>query len=198
MKELELENQRLRKAIADLTLDKLILAEVAGATFSPRAPTRLCRAHQAEVGCIRTPRLSRPRSAPLDASRKVSRGRDDEEALTADIIALAREYGRYGYRKVTALLRAAGWAVNAKRVERIWRREGLKVPARQPKKGRLWLNDGASRPAQAGVPQPGLHLMTSWRTGRITGASSACSTSWTSLPTSAYRSGWLACSRPRT
>ncbi len=75
--------------------------------------------------------------------RKAPRGRDDEEALTADIIALAREYGRYGYRKITALLRAAGWVVNAKRVERIWRREGLKVPAKQPKKGRLWLNDGS-------------------------------------------------------
>ncbi len=69
--------------------------------------------------------------------RKVARGRDDEEALTADIIALAREYGRYGYRKITALLRAAEWVVNAKRVERIWRREGLKVPQKQPKKGRL-------------------------------------------------------------
>jgi putative transposase len=75
--------------------------------------------------------------------RKVPRGRDDEEALTADIVALAREYGRYGYRKITALLRAAGWVVNAKRVERIWRREGLKVPQMQPKKGRLWLNDGS-------------------------------------------------------
>jgi transposase InsO family protein len=73
----------------------------------------------------------------------VPRGRDDEEALTADIFALAREYGRYGYRKITALLRAAGWLVNAKRVERIWRREGLKVPRKQPKKGRLWLNDGS-------------------------------------------------------
>ena len=71
------------------------------------------------------------------------RGRDDEEALTADIIALAREYGRYGYRKITALLRAAGWVVNKKRVERIWRREGLKVPQKQPKKGRLWLADGS-------------------------------------------------------
>ena len=71
------------------------------------------------------------------------RGRDDEEQLTADIVALAREYGRYGYRKICALLQAAGWAVNVKRVERIWRREGLKVPAKQPKKGRLWLNDGS-------------------------------------------------------
>jgi transposase InsO family protein len=68
---------------------------------------------------------------------------DDEVALTADIIALARQYGRYGYRRITALLRRAGWVVNKKRVERIWRREGLKVPAKQPKRGRLWLNDGS-------------------------------------------------------
>src|SRR5829696_2387874 len=75
--------------------------------------------------------------------RKVPRGRDDEEALTADLIELARQYGRYGYRKISALLRAAGWLVNDKRVERIWRREGLKVPAKQPKRGRLWLADGS-------------------------------------------------------
>ncbi|KLK92599.1 integrase [Microvirga vignae] len=76
--------------------------------------------------------------------RRVPRGRDDEERLTADIIALARQYGRYGYRKIAELLRStAGWVVNDKRVERIWRREGLKVPSMQPKKGRLWLNDGS-------------------------------------------------------
>jgi putative transposase len=63
--------------------------------------------------------------------------------LTADIIALARLYGRYGYRKITALLQAAGWRVNEKRVERIWKREGLKVPPKQPKRGRLWLADGS-------------------------------------------------------
>jgi putative transposase len=63
--------------------------------------------------------------------------------LTADIIALARQYGRYGYCRITALLRRAGWTVNKKRVERIWRCEGLKVPAKQPKRGRLWLNDGS-------------------------------------------------------
>jgi transposase InsO family protein len=68
---------------------------------------------------------------------------DDEAGLTADIIALATRYGRYGYRRITALLREAGWAVNRKRVERIWRREGLKVPRKQPKRGRLWLGDGS-------------------------------------------------------
>ncbi len=75
--------------------------------------------------------------------RKAPRGFDDEEALTVDIIELARQYGRYGYRKIAALLRDAGWLVNDKRVERIWRCEGLKVPAKQPKRGRLWLNDGS-------------------------------------------------------
>jgi len=61
----------------------------------------------------------------------------------AAIVQLASRYGRYGYRRVTALLRADGWRVNHKRVERIWRSEGLKVPNRQRKRGRLWLNDGS-------------------------------------------------------
>lgn len=64
--------------------------------------------------------------------------------MTADIVALARQYGRYGYRKIAELLRAwPGWVVNDKRVERIWRQEGLKVPAKQPKRSRLWLADGS-------------------------------------------------------
>ena len=75
--------------------------------------------------------------------RKVPTTPDDEAALTADIVALAIQYGRYGYRRIAAMLRSAGWAVNLKRVERIWRREGLKVPARQPKRGHLWLNEGS-------------------------------------------------------
>ena len=75
--------------------------------------------------------------------RKPPRPPNDEAALTTAIVELARRYGRYGYRRITALLRRSGWTVNAKRVERIWRREGLKVPARQPKRGRLWLADGS-------------------------------------------------------
>jgi putative transposase len=75
--------------------------------------------------------------------RKAPSVPDDEAALREEIIALAKIYGRYGYRRVTALLRVAGWCVNHKRVERIWRQEGLKVPRRQPKRGRLWLNDGS-------------------------------------------------------
>jgi len=49
---------------------------------------------------------------------------DDEAALTADIVALATRYGRYGYRRIAALLRSCGWVVNLKRVERIWRQRG--------------------------------------------------------------------------
>ena len=75
--------------------------------------------------------------------RKVPRAREDEERLPADMIALAWQYGRYGYRKIAEFLRRAGGQVNDKRVERLWRREGLKVPAKQPKRGRLWLTDGS-------------------------------------------------------
>ncbi len=75
--------------------------------------------------------------------RKKPTGRADEAGLTADIIRLAIRYGRYGYRRITAMLSSEGWTVNVKRVERIWRREGLKVPQKQPKKSRLWLNDGS-------------------------------------------------------
>ena len=69
--------------------------------------------------------------------------RDDELSLTQRIIELASMFGRYGYRRVTALLRGEGWWVNHKRVERIWRQEGLKVPNKQRKRGRLWFNDGS-------------------------------------------------------
>ena len=68
---------------------------------------------------------------------------DDEFILTQAITDLASEYGRYGYRRITALLRNDGWKVNHKRVQRIWTKEGLKVPKKQPKRGRLWLNDGS-------------------------------------------------------
>jgi putative transposase len=67
----------------------------------------------------------------------------EEEKLAGRIIELASQYGRYGYRRITALLQEESWQVNHKRVERIWRKEGLKVPQKQPKRGRLWLNDGS-------------------------------------------------------
>lgn len=69
--------------------------------------------------------------------------RADEDTLTRAIVELASQYGRYGYRRITSLLNDAGWDVGTDRVQRIWRREGLKVPSRQRPRGRLWLNDGS-------------------------------------------------------
>jgi len=78
---------------------------------------------------------------------------DDEEILTSRIVALASQYGRYGYRRITAMLSLEGWSVNHKRVERIWRQEGLKIPPKQPKRGRLWLNDGSIVRLKPGFPR---------------------------------------------
>ena len=75
--------------------------------------------------------------------RRRAKARDDEDALTGRIIQLASCHGRYGYRRIAALLREAGWSVSDGRVARIWRREGLKVPGKQPRRARLWLNDGS-------------------------------------------------------
>ena len=80
---------------------------------------------------------------PRTTQRRARKVASDEGALRGDIVRLASRFGRYGYRRVTDMLRIEGWGVNHKRVERIWRQEGLKVPQRQPKRGRLWLNDGS-------------------------------------------------------
>ena len=83
--------------------------------------------------------LGHPRSTQRYEPRPVG----DEKALTEEIVELASQFGRYGYRRLTALLRHRGWHVNHKRVERIWRREGPKVPVKQSKRRRLWRNDGS-------------------------------------------------------
>ncbi|MGE3832044.1 MAG: IS3 family transposase [Parvibaculaceae bacterium] len=143
LKELEKENDRLRKAVSDLTLEKLILKEAAfGKLLSP-ARRRRCVDHVMAKFSVSERFACKVLGQHRSTQRKKPTGRPDEEALTADIIRLASRYGRYGYRRITAMLRSEGWTVNAKRVERIWRREGLKVPQKQPKRGRLWLNDGS-------------------------------------------------------
>ena len=88
-------------------------------------------------------RVCRVLGQARSTQRRLRRERGDEEVLRGDVVKLASRYGRYGYRRVTALLQAEGWAVNHKRVERIWRQEGLRVPKKQAKRGRLWLNDGS-------------------------------------------------------
>lgn len=83
----------------------------------------------------------------LGQSRSTQRYRpitnDSDIKLRKRVIELASQYGRYGYRRITALLWNEGWKINHKKVERIWRQEGLKVPQKQPKRKRLWLNDGS-------------------------------------------------------
>jgi putative transposase len=80
---------------------------------------------------------------PRGTHRYVPTLKPDEDELTRNIVYLASEYGRYGYRRVTAMLNENGIDVGKDRVQRIWRREGLKVPKKQPKRARLWLNDGS-------------------------------------------------------
>lgn len=80
---------------------------------------------------------------PRGTQRYISTSRTDESELTRAIVKLASQYGRYGYCQIAGLLQNAGWSVGKDRVQRIWRKEGLKVPKKQPPRGRLWLNDGS-------------------------------------------------------
>ncbi|MFA3920501.1 IS3 family transposase [Ruegeria hyattellae] len=143
LKRLQKENERLRKAVSDLTLDKLILAEAAKGKLLSPARRRACIDRVRSELNISERRACRVLRQHRSTQRKVPVGRADEERLVADMIELTRQFGRYGYRRIAALLRDAGWHVNDKRIARLWRREGLKVPMKQPKKGRLWLNDGS-------------------------------------------------------
>ena len=98
---------------------------------------------------VRTLKVSERRACKtIGQSRSTQRSEPlvspEEKKLTQRIIEIASQFGRYGYRRVAAILRQEGWDVNVKRVFRIWREEGLKVPKRQPKRARLWLADGST------------------------------------------------------
>ena len=88
-------------------------------------------------------RACRVLGQPRSTQRRVRYVPDDEAPIVHRMIGLATQYGRYGYRRIGAFLQAEGFAINHKRLERLWRREGLKVPQKQPKRRRLWLNDGS-------------------------------------------------------
>ncbi|MEQ9811329.1 MAG: IS3 family transposase [Azospirillaceae bacterium] len=143
LKALEKENERLRRAVSDLTLDAQILKEAAPGKLLNPSRRRRCIDHVRSRLGVSERRACQVLGQYRSTQRREPRGRSDEEALVSDMIALARQYGRYGYRRIATLLRNAGWQVNDKQVERLWRQQGLKVPARQPKKGRLWLNDSS-------------------------------------------------------
>ena len=142
LREMEAENGRLRRAVADLTLDNQILKEAARGNFGAR-PAGGDAWKWWGTGMASLSGACRALEQPRSTQRYTATMADDEEALTMAVVRLASRYGRYGYRRVAAMLQWEGWRVNHKRVERIWRREGLKVPAKQPKRGRLWLTDGS-------------------------------------------------------
>lgn len=96
-----------------------------------------------EVFQVSERRVCRALGQPRSTQRYSGKAAEDEDILVERIVALASQYGRYGYRRITAMLQREGWKVNHKRVERLWRQEGLRVPRKQPKRGRLWLNDGS-------------------------------------------------------
>ncbi|MCA0423171.1 MAG: IS3 family transposase [Proteobacteria bacterium] len=153
MKDLEAENARLRRAISDLTLDKMILAEAAKGKLLSPARRRACIDHVRSELKLSERRVCRVLGQHRSTQRRRPKGPDDEQALIDDMTVLVRRYGRYGYRKIAELLRStAGWIINDKRVERIWRREGFRVPQKQPKKGRLWLADGSCIRLRAEYP----------------------------------------------
>ncbi|WDA39227.1 IS3 family transposase (plasmid) [Sphingobium sp. YC-XJ3] len=143
MKDLERENAQLKKLVADLALDKAILQEASKPDFLSPSRRREAIEQVRRVLPVSERRTCRVLVQHRSTQRHRPKDDADERHLTADIIALARDYGRYGYRRIHALLGHAGWQVSLSVVERIWRREGLKVPKRQPKRRRLWLGDGS-------------------------------------------------------
>ena len=125
LKELEKENERLRKAVSDLTLEKLTLRERPPREPKVRAAKRLsptrrrrCADHIRQKFGVSERFACRVLGQHRSTQRKVPQRRADKDALSADIPELARQYGRYGYRRITALLREAGWVVNTKRPSR--------------------------------------------------------------------------------
>ena len=100
--------------------------------------------HVQQVLEVSERRACRVIGQPRGTQRYEKRWAEDEAQLREQIVSLTSRFGRYSYRRVTALLQEEGWQVNHERVERIWREEGLKVPQKKPKRGRLWLHDGST------------------------------------------------------
>ncbi|MFZ0278055.1 MAG: IS3 family transposase [Candidatus Sulfotelmatobacter sp.] len=143
LKELEKENGKLKRLVAELSLDKQILKDIAGGKLLSPERRRCAVEHVRAEYEVSERRACRVVRQWRGTQRYLPLRRTDEDQLTQAILALAAKYGRYGYRRITALLQSAGWPVGRDRVQRIWRREGLKVPQKQRARGRLWLGDGS-------------------------------------------------------
>ena len=141
---MENENNRLKKLVADLSLEKHVLKDIRSREklVSPERRRQAVDVARLKYGL--SERLAcRMIGQPRGTQRYLPALKSDEDELTRNIVYLASEYGRYGYRRVTAMLNKNGIEVGKDRVQRIWRREGLKVPQKQPKRARLWLKDGS-------------------------------------------------------
>ena len=110
--------------------------------MSPARRRQLVEDAQRKLG-VSERRACRALGQPRSTQRYRGSPRADEAELVDRMTELALQYGRYGYRKIARFLQQEGFAASPKRIERLWRREGLKVPKRQPKRRRLWLNDGS-------------------------------------------------------
>ncbi|MFQ5463992.1 MAG: IS3 family transposase [Phycisphaerae bacterium] len=137
LKELEIENRRLKKAVADLTLDKQILEEASKGKLVSPARKRVIVKRACETLNASERQACRALSQPRSTQRFTCKERDGDKALIERMLAMVGEHPRYGYRRICALLRGEGWCVNRKRVYRLWRQEGLKVPQKQCKRRRL-------------------------------------------------------------
>ena len=115
--------------------------------------SRCRKARCGREGCLAAACLQDAGPAPLHAAQGPAQT-DDEAALTQAILALATRHGRYGHRRITALLHAQSWCCNHERVEWFWHAKGLTVPARQPRRGRLWLDDGSCLRLRPDRPNP--------------------------------------------
>jgi hypothetical protein len=140
LKELEQENSKLKRLVSELSLEKLVLKDCFGKILSPERRRCVVIATCAEHG-IRERHACRLVKQPRGTQRYRPIQREDQNALTRAIVVLASQYGRYGYRRIAALLQRSGWKVGKDRVERAWRRERQKVSRRQKPRERLWLND---------------------------------------------------------
>ncbi|MBT8541542.1 IS3 family transposase [Polynucleobacter paneuropaeus] len=152
-KDLELENTRLKKLVADLSLREVMLKEVIKGKLL--SPTRRKNAAQLLMDKYLVSERSACSLVGLSraAYRYMPLPRDDEGPLRAEVIRMASTYGRYGYRFIAGMMRNSDWgqATTAK-VARIWREEGLKIPQKQPPRGRLWLSDGSCMRLRATAP----------------------------------------------
>jgi hypothetical protein len=124
-----LENSRLKRIIADHVLEISMLKDLQSQNGEPGATSRGDQAPGAALPCVGATCVQGAWPAPLNTALPACAGRH-EQRLVRRMNELAAEHPRWGYRTVTTLLVGEGWKVNVKRVRRLWRLRGNRVPRR--------------------------------------------------------------------